>query len=343
MKQELPGFFHGGFTKRGKGIAMKLLGVSAGNKNGTNDAMVREALMGAKEAGAEVEFVRLLDLNLKPCIGCCLCVTGKDGVTRGGSGRCIVKDDFEWFEDKFLEADGILFSLPIFEKGVPGVFKMIQDRLGGPSHDLGMLTVSAKIREEKIAGGEPVSERGPDPRALKPKVLGGIAIGGSDWVCRAEGDFKLFAMAGAHTVVDTLVFPWAKSILVEDDRIAQIRELGRRVAEAARNPETAGYSGEPGMCPHCHTRLMYIRDNAKECECSVCGIIGEIQVRDGRVSFVFPEEQLEHAHTSMAGKMSHMRDIGENEGKFARIKMGDEYKRRIAAYDDFIKATKPGT
>jgi len=47
---------------------MKILGISGGSKNGTNDAMCREALMGAKEMGAEVEFIHLLDLNLKPCI-----------------------------------------------------------------------------------------------------------------------------------------------------------------------------------------------------------------------------------------------------------------------------------
>ncbi len=317
---------------------MKILGVSGGNKNGTNDAMVREALMGAKEAGAEVEFVRLLDLNLKPCIGCCLCVTGKDGVTQGGSGRCILNDDFEWFENKFLDADGIIFSLPVFEKGVPGVFKMIQDRLGGPSHDLGMLAVSQKIREQK---GPAAPEKGPDPRALKPKILGNISIGGSDWTCRAESDFKLFAMCGAHTVIDSITFSWAKSIIVEDERIAQIHELGRKVAEATKNPETAKYSGEPGICPNCNASLMHLRKNAAECECSVCGIIGELQVQDGQIRFSFPEEQLAHAHTSMSGKMSHMKDIGQNEGKFAQIKMGDEYKRRMENYNNFLKATVP--
>ncbi len=317
---------------------MKILGVSGGYKNGTNDAMVREALMGAKEAGAEVEFVRLLDLNLKPCMGCCLCVTGADGVTQGGSGKCVLKDDFHWFEDKFLDADGIIFSLPVFEKGVPGVFKMIQDKLGGPSHDLGMLTISQKIREKK---GEHAPEKGPDPRTLKPKLVASISIGGSDWVCRAEADFKLFAMCGAHKVIDTITFPWAKSIIVEDERIAKIHELGKTLAEAAKNPETAEFVGDKGICPSCHTRLMHISDDATKCECSVCGVIGEIKVENGKVSFSFPDEQWEHAHTTMSGKMKHMDDIGRNEGKFAEIKKGDEYKQRMEKYDNFIKAKLP--
>ena len=40
---------------------MKILGISAGTKNGNNDAMCKEALMEAKKLGAEVEFIRLLD------------------------------------------------------------------------------------------------------------------------------------------------------------------------------------------------------------------------------------------------------------------------------------------
>ena len=48
---------------------MKILAISGGTKNGTNDAMAREALMGAREQGAEIELVNLFDLNLKPCTG----------------------------------------------------------------------------------------------------------------------------------------------------------------------------------------------------------------------------------------------------------------------------------
>ena len=40
---------------------MKILGISGGNKNGANDCMCKEALLAAKEQGAEIEFVRLMD------------------------------------------------------------------------------------------------------------------------------------------------------------------------------------------------------------------------------------------------------------------------------------------
>ena len=121
---------------------VKILGISGGSPNGTNDAMAKEALMGAQEAGAEIEFIHLLNLNIKPCIGCVNCVTGPDGVINGGSGKCVLKDDLAWFEDKYYDADGLIFVLPVFEKGVPGFFKCIQDRLSGPGHDIGMLKVA---------------------------------------------------------------------------------------------------------------------------------------------------------------------------------------------------------
>ena len=40
---------------------MKILGVSLGTKNGNNDTMCRVALEAAKEKGAEIEFIHLLD------------------------------------------------------------------------------------------------------------------------------------------------------------------------------------------------------------------------------------------------------------------------------------------
>ena len=38
-------------------VQMKILGISGGMRNGSNDGMCIEALMGAKEMGAEVEFI----------------------------------------------------------------------------------------------------------------------------------------------------------------------------------------------------------------------------------------------------------------------------------------------
>ena len=119
------------------------MGISAGTKNGNNDAMCKEALMGAKEMGAEVEFIRLLDLNLEHCTGCIACV---GSLMSGRGGKCIKKDDFEWLKDKMFDADAIVFTVPIFEKGAAAIFRTITDRFG-PRMDKAMNVVGTKIAE----------------------------------------------------------------------------------------------------------------------------------------------------------------------------------------------------
>ena len=317
-------------------MAIKILAISGGSKNGTNDQMAKEALMGAQEAGAEIEFVHMLDLNLVPCNGCVSCVTGKDGVFAGGSARCVRKDDLRWLEDKIYDSDGVVFVMPIFEKGVPGFFRAFQDRIAGPSHDLGMLTIAKDIHEKK--GGGP---GGPDPRAFKKRFATFIGIGGSDWACRMAADFALFAMVQNWQVIDYMTFTWAKSLAMEDDRVATIREVGKAIAEMAGDPDSYKYLGDPGMCSNCHSRLMYIAEDAKTVECSVCGVKGELTIEDGKLKYSFPAEQLEHAHNLLPGKIKHVEDIGKMEGKFAEERKSDEYKRRAEAYKAFIQPSKP--
>jgi hypothetical protein len=58
----------------GKEIHMKVLGLTCGRKLSNTEILAKEALMGAQELGAEVEIVRLMDLDIKPCTGCNACV-----------------------------------------------------------------------------------------------------------------------------------------------------------------------------------------------------------------------------------------------------------------------------
>jgi len=316
---------------------VKILGVSGGSPNGTNDAMAKEALMGAQEAGAEIEFIHLLNLNIRPCIGCVNCVMGPDGIMNGGSGKCIIKDDLPWFEDKYYDADGIVFVLPVFEKGIPGFFKCIQDRLCGPGHDIGMLMVAKNIREGKgITTG-----RGPDPRAFKKRMASFISIGGSDWVTKSSCDLNLFALSPMLTVIDDVTFSWAKSVLMDNERIAKVHKIGVDIANAAREPDKAKFLGDPGICPNCHSRTMHLGDSSQRVECLVCGIIGELVIRDNKIKFEFGPEQYARAHNTIPGKLKHVEDIGRIEGKFLQDKETPEYKARVARYKAFIQPSTP--
>ncbi len=310
---------------------MKVLAISGGSKNGSNDAMAREALMGAQEAGAEIEFIRLLDLNLKPCTGCVACVNSLMG---GGNGDCVIRDDLEWLNNKILDADGLLFVMPIFEKGAPGIMHVLQDRLCGPAHDTGINIVAGNIAKEL---GKP----GPDPRKLKPKVMSSIAIGGSDWNTRVSCDMNLVAMTAMWKVIDDIVFPWAKSIVLDDSAVSTCHNVGIKLAEAAADMENAKYNGDPGICPLCHSRNFMLQDDAKHAVCEVCGVVGEISIENGKLKFSVPGEQYEHAHTTIPGKLKHMDDIYHYETQLNEQKKTDEYKNRMAKYRQFIQASKP--
>lgn len=117
---------------------MKVLGISAGTNGGSNDAMCKEALMGAKELGAEIEFINVHKLNIRHCTGCKACVMS---LFSGRGNACVLKDDFQWLVDKMYEADGIVWAVPIFEKGAPGIFHTIMDRFG-PRLDRGNVMIA---------------------------------------------------------------------------------------------------------------------------------------------------------------------------------------------------------
>lgn len=308
---------------------MKILGISAGTKNGNNDAMCREALMGAKKMGAEVEFIRLLDLELKHCTGCIVCVKTLFG---GKGGICSIKDDFEWLRDKMLDADGIIFSVPIFEKGAAGVFRTLTDRFG-PRMDRGNVLAATKIAE--ATGGTP-----PDQRIFKEKVVSYIGLGGSDWTTRIQCDFEMLSLIPIWKTVNNEVFPWSKNIIMEDEKIEKIHQIGIDLAKAATDIKNAEYLGDKGICPHCHSRNFYLNNDSSEAICCLCGITGEIKVIDGKIEFQFQEEQLEHAHNTMPGKFFHMDDIKNNEGVLVESKKTEKYKTRLNKYKEFITATQ---
>lgn len=309
---------------------MKILGISAGTKNGSNDAICKEALMGAQEKGAQVEFINLWDLNLQHCTGCIACVMS---LMSGRGGACVIKDDFEWLRGKMFDADGIVFAVPIFEKGAAGIFHTIMDRMG-PRNDTGMNIIGTKIAEQ--SGGTP-----PDGRLMKPKVVSFIGVGGSDWSTRIQCDFANMALTPMWKIIDNDVFPWSKCIVMEDEKVARAHVIGGNIAEAAAGIETAQYKGDQGICPHCHNRNFHLSDDAARAICCVCGLEGAIKVDGGKVSFSFDPATENHAHDTLSGKFKHADDIRENEGKLMEWKKTDEFKARKKKYMDFISATKP--
>jgi multimeric flavodoxin WrbA len=101
-------------------MALKVIGISASPRlNGNSDLLLRQALAGAESAGAQIEYLRLADFKIAPCIECNSCYK---------TGRCVVKDDYHIILAKMLEADRLIFATPIFFMTVSAQAKALIDR-----------------------------------------------------------------------------------------------------------------------------------------------------------------------------------------------------------------------
>lgn len=101
---------------------MKIVGViSSARSKGNTVALVREALKGAEESGAEVKEIYLPDYRLEYCTGCQLCMS---------SGKCCFNDDFEKVKNLLNEADGIILGSPTYAGSINAIMKNFIDRLG---------------------------------------------------------------------------------------------------------------------------------------------------------------------------------------------------------------------
>lgn len=93
-----------------KGQAMKVIVLNATpRKAGNTSQLLKFAAKGAKEAGAEVEFIHLYDLNFTGCRGCMLCK--RKGVERC---HCYWKDDLTPIIDKIFQADAVFIGTAIY-------------------------------------------------------------------------------------------------------------------------------------------------------------------------------------------------------------------------------------
>ena len=51
-------------------MSIKVMGITAGRKNGNSKILLKEALTACEEAGAEVTMINLRDFNILDCTGC---------------------------------------------------------------------------------------------------------------------------------------------------------------------------------------------------------------------------------------------------------------------------------
>jgi multimeric flavodoxin WrbA len=101
---------------------MKIMGIaSSPHRDGNSVTLLREALKGAQEAGAETEEIYLPDYDIRYCKGCMGCLSGD---------RCTIPDDLNGLREKLVEADGIILSSPTYGLAPNATMKNFSDRIG---------------------------------------------------------------------------------------------------------------------------------------------------------------------------------------------------------------------
>ncbi|MDH7578688.1 MAG: flavodoxin family protein [Bacillota bacterium] len=98
--------------------------VGSPREGGNTDLLVEEVLAGARANGAETEKMLVKDLRFEPCQGCLECRP---------QGKCRFRDDVGIVVRKMDEADALVLGAPSYINFVPGHFKMLCDRLVGPT------------------------------------------------------------------------------------------------------------------------------------------------------------------------------------------------------------------
>lgn len=88
-------------------------------RKGNTALLLREAVQGVRDAGAQVHEVVLRDLNMSPCMEIYGCRK---------TGRCVIQDDFQRVYDQIMASRGIMLASPIFFYSVSAHTKIFMDR-----------------------------------------------------------------------------------------------------------------------------------------------------------------------------------------------------------------------
>lgn len=287
---------------------MRVLGISFGRKMMNCELMVKEALMEAEKAGADVAFIRTIDLDIKTCTGCMGCMNGLD---RGGDGKCIIKDDLPFVDEEFLKADAIVIAAPVYALGPSGQLKQMVDRFG-PSHDFAFIT---KENEKRIAEGK-TGDQLVDPRYFKPRYAALISVGGAttkNWTSFGLPTMHLLCFPSHIKVIDQInAYGMAArgNVLLDEEMMERVRRLGRNIMSAIGKPhDEVGWMGEEeGTCPVCHCDLIEM-SGTTTVECPVCGIYGKLSVDGDKVKITFSEAEQKRSRLNFDGKLEHWKEI----------------------------------
>jgi len=282
---------------------MKILGLNGSERKlGNTEILVKEALMGAEEEGAQVEMLRLTDYKVLPCDGLAPCVFG--------NSRCNLKDDFNFIIDKIFENDGLVLGTPCYILESTAIIKQFIDRAFS-------INFRSKARRKPAVIIVPYATRGWTPYAfLQPNML--------------------LLFLGMEVINRALIHTQAiNEVVLYDKALAKARSMGKELAKAVKTGDTS-YHGEPGICPVCRDSVLRILRDEGTVECGVCGIRGKIVMEGKKIRVRFEKDAiLKHRFTEENIYRHFTYHIKPSRDYFTRTR--DITKERRERYRDYLK------
>ena len=102
----------------------RVLAVNAsGRKGGNTDVIIDEIIRACRDGGCSTEKLYLIDIDLKPCIGCRVCRKADVPTI------CAVRDEMtSTVYERLYMADGLIFGFPIYTARENGLMANFMDR-----------------------------------------------------------------------------------------------------------------------------------------------------------------------------------------------------------------------
>src|SRR5659263_212162 len=94
---------------------LKVLGICGSPRKGNSEFLLEKAMEAATSVKLDIVECTTYSIRGKkfsPCVACGRCVAL--------DGECIIKDDFQELRDLWVQADVIIYSVPIYHMGMPG-------------------------------------------------------------------------------------------------------------------------------------------------------------------------------------------------------------------------------
>lgn len=289
-------------------MGFKVMGITAGRKNGNSEILLKEALTVCENAGADVTMVNLRDYNILDCTGCTACTKA---MSMGKAPKCPLddKDDKKKLTEFMLQQDAVIFSVPTYDLMPASVYLKYAHR--NLKYETAFLETIGAIEH-------------------RDRVAGLISVGGStrSWQSKALECMQATMFTIDLKVVDMILatrVPAPGQCLLDDELMARARKMGENIMKAVNTPaaERKWLGDEDmGWCPNCHSNALVLGEKQwdglhYQVECQVCGAGGTLEkTEDGKWKFVIQEDGLLKDRTTVAGRAKHLEEIAETQGGF---------------------------